>query len=95
MEVYDFPVQDFRCSFVSYVKRFYVSPQRLVVKLYAWGDLGIDPLDLRKKQEKSSLVFKIIKQGKNSFFCKKRFFLKNGINVKFHLKGESSGRSVF
>ena len=27
-----------------------------------WGDLGIEPLDLRKKQEKSSLVFKIIEK---------------------------------
>ena len=36
------------------------------MKLYGVGDLGIEPLDL-KKQEKISLVFKIIEKIKDGF----------------------------
>ena len=49
-----------------------------------WGDLGIEPLDLQR--------------GKDTYYGEiivKMFLKKNGINVKFQIKGESNGKSVF
>ena len=47
-----------------------------------WGELGIEPLNLRRTKEKSSLVFEIIEKKVKIVFVKK-FLKKNGINIKF------------
>ena len=59
-----------------------------------WGDLGIEPLNLMGNQRKVVLFSRLLKKGKDSF-CKKVFEKGNGINVKFQVERESSGRNLF
>ena len=54
-----------------------------------WGDLGIEPLNLRRNKRKVVWFSRLLKKGKDSF-CKKV-----GINVIFQVERESSGRNVF
>ena len=58
-----------------------------------WGDLGIDPLNLGRNKRKIVWFLRLLKKGKDSFV--KKFLKKNGINVKFQVERESSGRIVF
>ena len=57
------------------------------------GDLGIEPLNLRRNKRKVVWFSRLSKEGKDSF-CK-NFLKKTGINVKFQVERESSGRIVF
>ena len=59
-----------------------------------WGDLGIEPLNLRRNKRKVVWFSRLLKKSKDSF-CQKVKKKKNGINVKFQVERESSGRIVF
>ena len=58
-----------------------------------WGDLGIEPLNLRRNKRKVVWFSRLLKKGKVDFV--KKFSKKNVINVKFQVERESSGRNVF
>ena len=58
-----------------------------------WGDIGIETLNLRRNKRKVVWFSRLLKKDKDSF-CK-NVFEKNGVNVKFQVERESSGRNVF
>ena len=60
-----------------------------------WDDLGIEPLDLKRNKRNEHVVrfSRLLKKVRIVFG--KKFLKKNGINVKFQVERESSGRSVF
>ena len=58
-----------------------------------WGDLGIEPLNLRRNKRKVVWFLRLLKKVRIVFV--KKFSKKNGINVKFPVERESSGRHVF
>ena len=58
-----------------------------------WGDLGIEPLNLRRNKRKVVRFSRVLKKVRIVFV--KKFSKKNGINVKFQVERESSGKNVF
>ena len=59
-----------------------------------WGDLGIEPLDLRRKKRKVVWFSRLLKKGKVSFGLKK-FLKKNEINVKFQVEEKAVEKVCF
>ena len=57
-----------------------------------WGDLGVEPLNLRRNKRKVAWFSRLLKKVRIVFI--KKNLKKNGINVKFQVEKESSGRNV-
>ena len=58
-----------------------------------WGDLGIDPLDVRRNKRKVFCFLRLLKKVR--IFFVGMFLIKNGINVKFQVERESIEEKCF
>ena len=59
-----------------------------------WGDLGVEPLALRRANSKVVWYSKLLGEDKKSIVTVDRFLIRNGVNVNYEVEGGSSGKSV-
>ena len=57
-----------------------------------WGDLGVEPLALRRAKSKVVWYSKLL--GKDKIVTVDRFLIRNGVNVNYEVEGGSSGKNV-
>ena len=55
-----------------------------------WGDLGVEPLALRRAKSKVVWYSKLLKRIK--IVTVDRFLIRNGVNVNYKVEGGSSGK---
>ena len=57
-----------------------------------WGDLGVEPLALRRAKSKVVWYSKLLGKDKNSY-CR-QILIRNGVNVNYEVEEGSSGKNV-